>query len=78
MSSCTSTREPARQVWPVAAKIPAMTPLTALSRSASGKTMFGDLPPSSSDTRAIRVAATAAICFPTAVEPVNEILSTSG
>ena len=40
------------QVWPVAAKIPATTPLAAASRSASAKTMFGDLPPSSSVTRA--------------------------
>ena len=38
------------QVWPVAAKMPEMTPLTALSRSASSNTMFGDLPPSSSVT----------------------------
>ena len=66
------------QVWPVAAKMPAMTPLTALSRSASAKTMFGDLPPSSSDTRAIRVAAAWAIGLPVAVEPVNAILSTPG
>ena len=53
--------------------MPAITPLTAFVRSASGKTMFGDLPPSSSETRAIRVAAVAAICLPTAVEPVKEI-----
>ena len=38
------------QVWPVAAKMPEMTPFIALSRSASAKTMFGDLPPSSIDT----------------------------
>ena len=35
------------QVCPVAAKMPEITPFTALSMSASSKTMFGDLPPSS-------------------------------
>ena len=34
-------------VCPVAAKIPATAPLTALSRFASAKTMLGDFPPSS-------------------------------
>src|ERR1700733_9156267 len=33
------------QVWPVAAKMPAIAPTRALSRSASAKMMFGDLPP---------------------------------
>ncbi len=47
MLSCTSRREPAMQVWPVAAKMPAMAPLTALSSCASSKTMLGDLPPNS-------------------------------
>ena len=44
---CTSSREPAMQVWPVAAKMPEMAPFTALSSFASAKTMLGDLPPSS-------------------------------
>ena len=39
------------QVWPVAAKMPEMTPFTAFSSSASANTMFGDLPPSSRLTR---------------------------
>ena len=39
------------QVWPVAAKMPEIAPLTALSISASSNTMFGDLPPSSMLTR---------------------------
>ncbi len=65
-------------VWPVAAKTPAMMPLTALSRSASAKTTFGDLPPSSSETRALRSAAARAIALPVDVEPVNAILSTPG
>ena len=47
---CTRSRDPAWQLWPVAAKIPETTPLTACSRSASSKTMLGDLPPSSSVT----------------------------
>ncbi len=51
MLSCTSSREPAMHVCPVAAKMPEMTPFTALSRSASSNTMFGDLPPSSMLTR---------------------------
>ncbi len=50
-SSCTERwtrrREPAMQVWPVAAKMPETAPFTALSRSASSNTMLADLPPSS-------------------------------
>ncbi len=46
----TSRREPAMQVWPVAAKMPETAPLTALSRLASSNTMLADLPPSSSVT----------------------------
>ena len=38
-------------VCPVAAKMPEITPFIALSSSASSKTMFGDLPPSSMVTR---------------------------
>ena len=55
----TSRREPAMQVWPVAAKMPEIAPFTAASRSASAKTMFGDLPPSSSVTRLMPPAAAA-------------------
>ncbi len=40
--------------------------------------MFGDLPPSSSVTRLSALPAFAPISRPTAVEPVNAILSTSG
>ena len=47
---CTSSREPAWQLCPEAAKMPETTPFTACSRSASAKTMLGDLPPSSSVT----------------------------
>jgi len=38
-------------VWPVAAKMPEIAPLTASSSPASSKTMFGLLPPSSRLTR---------------------------
>ena len=49
-SACTISREPAMQVWPVAANTPATTPLAAAARSASANTTCGDLPPSSSVT----------------------------
>ena len=48
----TISREPATQLWPVAAKMPATWALAALSRSASAKTTNGDLPPSSSEVEA--------------------------
>ena len=66
------------QVWPVAAKTPAMTPLAAASRSASGKTIWADLPPSSSVTRARCDVAPSATSMPVLVEPVNATLSTPG
>ena len=46
--------------------------------AASGNTMFGLLPPSSSDTWASRSPATSPTWRPTSVEPVNETLSTPG
>ena len=49
-SRCTSSRDPAMQVCPVAANTPATTPLAAASRSASANTTCADLPPSSSVT----------------------------
>ena len=52
-----SAREPAMQVWPVAAKIPETTPFTASSRIASSNTMLADLPPSSRVTGLIERAA---------------------
>ncbi len=47
MDSCTSRREPAQQTWPWLNQMASTTPSTAESRSASSKTMKGDLPPSS-------------------------------
>ena len=64
------------QVWPVAAKTPAMMPLAAAGRSASSKTICGDLPPSSRVTRLRLSAAACATARPVAVEPVNATLST--
>ena len=66
------------QVCPVAANTPATTPLLAASRSASGKTRWADLPPSSSSTEVMLAAAALATSLPTRVDPVNAILSTSG
>ena len=56
----------------------AIAPSTALSRSASSKTMKGALPPSSSDTRLTVVMQRAASIFPTGVEPVKVNLRTRG
>src|SRR5712691_3974047 len=58
--------------------MPVCAPLTAAPRSASAKMMLGLLPPSSSVTRLLVSAAMRIIWRPTSVEPVNEILSTSG
>ena len=52
--------------------------MIAASRSASAKTTFGDLPPSSSETFLRLPAAAWTISLPTSVEPVNATLSTSG
>ena len=50
----------------------------ARSRSASSITMAGFLPPISSEIRAWRAAAVAAMREPVSLEPVNEIAATSG
>ncbi len=52
--------------------------MTAASRSASGRMMLGDLPPSSSVTRLRSRPHRSAISRPTALEPVNATLSTPG
>ena len=49
-SSWTNRREPATQHWPWLKKIALAAPSTAARMSASSKTMFGLLPPSSSVT----------------------------
>ena len=52
MLSCKYSLEPATQLCPLAPKIPAIDPFTALSMSASSKTINGDFPPNSSETSA--------------------------
>jgi hypothetical protein len=78
MVRCTNSRDPAVQDCPWRKKrMPAITPSATQSSSASGKTICGFFPPSSSDTGTIRSAAAVSTREPTAVDPVNEILSTS-
>ena len=72
------SREPAQQTWPWLNQIASTTPSTALSRSASSKTMNGDLPPSSSESFLPVPAVALRMMRPTSVEPVKAILSTSG
>ncbi len=72
------SREPAMHAWPWLWKIANAEPFTAASRSASAKTMFAPLPPSSSWTRFTLPADASTIPRPTAVEPVNAILRTFG
>ena len=60
------------------ANTPAAVPAIAASRSASAKTMFGDLPPSSTDTLVMESAAERRTSRPTADDPVNDTLSTPG
>ena len=76
--SCTRIREPAQHTWPWLNQIASTTPSTTLSRSASGKTMNGDFPPSSSESFLPLPAVAARMSRPTSVDPVNAILSTSG
>ena len=71
-------REREQQSWPALPKTPAGAARPAASMSASAKTTFADLPPSSSVTRLIVPAAPSAMPRPTSVEPVKAILATSG
>jgi hypothetical protein len=64
--------------WPRLRKAAATPSETARSRSASGRITFGDLPPSSCATRLTVGAAASATATPARVEPVIEIMSTSG
>ena len=52
--------------------------MAATSRSASSKTIFGDFPPSSNETRVRFFAADAAMRLPVSVAPVKATLSTCG
>ncbi len=75
---CTYARVAAVQSWPVLMSAPATAPCTAASRSASSKTTKGALPPSSRCSRLTPAVASAATRLPTAVDPVNETIATSG
>ena len=75
---CTYRREPAVQTWPALKKMaPAVPPATACG-SASGRTIIGDFPPSSSETRLRVSVALLLMSLPTSVEPVKATLSTPG
>ena len=58
--------------------MPATEPLTALSKSASSKTIKGDLPPSSSEISAKFSAVFLITCAAEAGPPVNETRATNG
>ncbi len=64
------------QVWPAFLNLQAIAPSTALSRSASSKTMNGAWPPSSIEVRLTVSAHCLSRILPTSVEPVNETLRT--
>ena len=74
----TRMRERAQQSCPALPKTASGAIAAARSRSASAKTTFALLPPSSRVTRLMLAAAPAAIERPTSVEPVKAILATSG
>ena len=80
MVSWISSREPATQVWPAPPVKTAavLAPIVALSRSASAKTMFGLLPPSSKARGLSPGAERSVMRRAVAVEPVKAILRTSG
>ena len=75
---CAYRREPAAQTWPALKKMALAAPPTTASMLASGSTITGDFPPSSSDTRLRVSVADLLISLPTGVEPVKATLSTPG
>lgn len=74
----TSMRVGALQDWPRLRKAARTPSGTARRKSASGKMIFDDLPPSSWATRLTVGAAACATRTPARVEPVIEIMSTCG
>ena len=72
------SRAPAEQTWPECRNTAVSAMSSALSRSASAKTMLGFLPPSSSATFFTVPEATAMIRLPVSRPPVNETRSTRG
>ena len=75
---CTRIRLRAQQSCPALSKTAYGAVAAACSRSASAKTMFALLPPSSRVTRITWSAAPRMMCWPTAVEPVKQTLRTAG
>ena len=68
---CTRIRERAQQSWPALSNTPYGAAAAALSRSASAKTMFALLPPSSSVYPLDLRGAAGDELLPTSVEPVK-------
>src|SRR6266849_6665618 len=66
------------QVWPALRYLDAIAPLTAISMSASSKTMNGALPPNSSETFFTVPAHCSINSLPISVEPVKVSLRTVG
>src|SRR5258708_6500140 len=60
--------------WPALRYLKAAMVSAAFSASASANTTTGEWPPSSMVVRFMPLAASAARCLPTGIEPVNEIL----
>ena len=71
-------RVSALHVWPELRKHFVTPSVTAVSRSASSRITFGDLPPSSSATGFTFCAASSLTRRPARVEPVNDTMSTPG
>ena len=76
ISLCTKSRVPAMQFCPWRKKQALAAPGITLSKSASGNTTTGFLPPSSRVTRFKFPIDAATIFLPTSVDPVKAILST--
>ena len=78
MLRCTTARVGAVQIWPEWKAHTEPMAVTTDLMSASSKTTAAPLPPSSMSSRFMVGAPAAAMRWPTAVEPVNETMSTSG
>ena len=76
--SLTRMRVWATQAWPLFIRPAVFSPATVLSMSASSRMIAADLPPSSRLTLLSCSPHRAAMRRPTALEPVNAILSTPG
>ena len=78
MDVCNKMRLAQMHVCPALRNFATSAPATAASMSASSNTMRGAFPPSSSDMRFTLSALCCMSSFPTRVDPVKEILRTSG